>query len=294
MERSNNCALKSGPAANILRIYLREVGRHRLLSRWEEIKLIKEFQKNGNEDAKELLVTSNLRLVVKIALNLQGYWTQNFMDLIQEGNIGLMRAVQKFDPNRGYKFSYYAVFWIKAYIIRFIMDNWSLVKIGTTQAQRKLFFNLRKEKERLETRGIDVSTKLLSEHLDVKESEVAEMDQRLQSGGEISLDNPLKDGSEDTHGSFLVFDGLPVDEIVADAEIQVIIHNRLMQFRSRLKGRELGIFDGRLIAEDPMTLKELGDQFGISRERIRQIEKRVKGKLKGFIEKEGFRRYLSL
>jgi RNA polymerase sigma-32 factor len=223
--------------------------------------------------------------VVKIAMDFQRYWMQNLMDLIQEGNVGLMQAVKKFDPYRGYKFSYYASFWIKAYIIKFIMDNWKLVKIGTTQAQRKLFFNLRKEKERLEAQGIEASPKLLSHRLDVKESEVIEMDQRLNSW-EISLDSPLKEDSEDTHKSFLPSDDLPVDEQIADREAKAILHEKLLLFRAQLKGKEAVIFDKRLLTEEPMTLQEIGDRFNISRERVRQIESRLKKKLKAYLEEE--------
>ena len=168
-----------------------EIKRYPLLSREEERDLSIRYREKDDMNAGYRLITANLRLVVKIAMDFQRYWMQNLMDLIQEGNVGLMQAVKKFDPYRGYKFSYYASFWIKAYIIKFIMDNWKLVKIGTTQAQRKLFFNLRKEKERLEAQGIEASPKLLSHRLDVKESEIIEMDQRLNSW-EISLDSPLK------------------------------------------------------------------------------------------------------
>jgi RNA polymerase sigma-32 factor len=210
---------------------------------------------------------------------------QNLMDLIQEGNVGLMKAAKKFDPYKGYKFSYYASFWIKAYIMKFIMDNWKLVKIGTTQAQRKLFFHLRKEKERLEARGLDASPKLLSHRLDVKESEIIEMDQRLNSG-EISLDSPLKDDSEDTYKSFLPSDDLPVDDQIAVKEAKAILHDKLMFFRGQLKGKETVIFENRLVAEDPMTLHKIGVKFGISRERVRQIESRLKKKLKAYLEEE--------
>jgi len=266
-----------------LRIYLDEIKRYDLLTREEEVQLAIRYREKGDLEAAYKLITSNLRLVVKIAMDFQRHWMQNLMDLIQEGNIGLMQAVKKFDPYRGYKFSYYASFWIKAYIIKFIMDNWKLVKIGTTQAQRKLFFNLRKEKERLEAQGIEVSPKLLSQRLDVKESEVIEMDQRLSSW-EISLDAPLEENSDDTHKSFLPADVMPVDEELADREAKAIIHDKLMRFRKDLKDKEAVIFDQRLIAEDPLTLQEIGDQFGISRERVRQIESRLKKKLRAYLE----------
>jgi RNA polymerase sigma-32 factor len=268
-----------------LRLYLDEIKKYPLLTREEEVEYAVRYRQKGDLEAAYKLITSNLRLVVKIAMDFQRHWMQNLMDLIQEGNMGLMQAVKKFDPYRGYKFSYYASFWIKAYIIKFIMDNWKLVKIGTTQAQRKLFFNLRKEKERLEAQGIEVDTKLLSHRLDVKESEVIDMDQRLNSW-EISLDSPLKDDSEDTHKSFLPADSIPVDELIADQEAKSILHERFMNFRSQLKGKEVMIFDKRLLAEEPMTLQEIGDQFGVSRERVRQIEGRLKKKLKVYLEEK--------
>lgn len=268
-----------------LRIYLEEIKRYPLLTREEEVEFAVRYQEKGDTEAAYKLITSNLRLVVKIAMDFQRHWMQNLMDLIQEGNVGLMQAVKKFDPYRGYKFSYYASFWIKAYIIKFIMDNWKLVKIGTTQAQRKLFFNLRKEKERLEAQGIEVSPKLLSHHLDVKESEVIEMDQRLNNW-EISLDSPLKEDSEDTHKSFLPADMVPIDDQLADQEAKSILHEKLMRFRDQLKDKEAIIFDKRLLAEDPLTLQEIGDHFGISRERVRQIESRLKKKLKAYLEEK--------
>lgn len=267
------------------RLYLDEIKRYPLLSREEERELAIRYREKGDMEAAYRLITANLRLVVKIAMDFQRYWMQNLNDLIQEGNVGLMQAARKFDPYRGYKFSYYASFWIKAYIIKFIMDNWKLVKIGTTQAQRKLFFNLRKEKERLEAQGIEATTPLLSKRLDVKESEIVEMDQRLNSW-EISLDSPLKEDSEDTHKSFLPSDDLPVDDQIADLEAKAILHEKLILFREQLKGKEAVIFDKRLLTDEPMTLQEIGDRFGISRERVRQIESRLKKKLKAYLEEE--------
>jgi RNA polymerase sigma-32 factor len=279
-------AERSRPLApDTLRIYLEEIKKYPLLTREDEFELALRYHEKGDVEAAYKLITANLRLVVKIAMDFQRHWMQNLMDLIQEGNVGLMQAVRKFDPYRGYKFSYYASFWIKAYIIKFIMDNWKLVKIGTTQAQRKLFFNLRKEKERLEAQGIEVGPKLLSERLDVKESEIVEMDQRLSSW-EISLDAPLQDDSEDTHKSFLPANLVPADEQLADHEAKAILHDKLMRFRGQLKDKEAFIFDNRLLSESPLTLQEIGDQFGISRERVRQIESRLKNKLKAYLEEK--------
>ncbi len=267
------------------RLYLAEIKRYPLLSREDERDLAIRYREKGDIEAAYKLVSANLRLVVKIAMDFQRYWMQNLMDLIQEGNVGLMKAAKKFDPYKGYKFSYYASFWIKAYIIKFVMDNWKLVKVGTTQAQRKLFFNLRKEKEKLEARGIEASPELLSHRLAVKESDIIEMDQRLNSW-EISLDSPLKEDSEDTHKSFLPSDDLPVDDQIADQEAKAILHDKLMLFRDQLKDKEAVIFDKRLLAEDPMTLQEIGEKFGVSRERVRQIESRLKEKLKAYLEEE--------
>jgi RNA polymerase sigma-32 factor len=268
-----------------LRIYLGEIRRYPLLSREDEMDLTIRYRERGDIESADKLINSNLRLVVKIAADFRRcYWMQNLLDLIQEGNVGLMIAAKKFDPYRGYKFSYYASFWINSYIIKFVLDNWKHVKIGTTRAQRKLFFNLRKEKERLEAQGIEASPEMLSRRLGVKESEIVEMDQRLN--GEISLDSPLKEDSEDTRKSFLPSDDLPVDDHLAGQEAKAILHDKLMLFKKQLKGMDAAIFDKRLLSEDPMTLQEIGDKFGISRERVRQIESRVKKKLKAYLEKQ--------
>jgi RNA polymerase sigma-32 factor len=178
-----------------LQRYLAEISRYRLLTREQELELGARVHDENDPEAAYMLVTANLRLVVKIALEFQRVWMQNLLDLIQEGNIGLMQAVKKFDPYKNVKFSYYASFWIKAYILKFIMDNWRLVKIGTTQGQRKLFFKLKKEKQRLIDQGFDPKPKLLSERLGVSEREIIDMDQRLD-GWDLSLDAPLTDDSD--------------------------------------------------------------------------------------------------
>jgi RNA polymerase sigma-32 factor len=267
------------------RLYVGEIKRYPLLSREDEMDLAIRYRETGDSDAAYKLITANLRLVVKIALDFHRSRMRNLMDLIQEGNVGLMQAAKKFDPYKGYKFSYYASFWIKAYIMKFIIDNWKLVKIGTTQAQRKLFFNLGKEKERLEGSGTEPTPELLSQRLEVKESDIVEMDQRL-NGGEISLDSPIKEDSEDTHKSFLPSNDLPIDDQIADREAKEILHNKLMLFGAQLQGKEAVIFDKRLLGEEPMTLQEIGEKFGISRERVRQIESRLKKKLKACLEEE--------
>lgn len=273
------------PTNDAFRLYLSEIKRYSLLSREEERDLAIRYREKDDLEAGYRLITANLRLVVKIAMDFQRHWMQNLMDLIQEGNVGLMHAVRKFDPYKGYKFSYYASFWIKAYMIKFIMDNWKLVKVGTTQAQRKLFFNLKKEKERLEAQGIEVSPRLLSERLDVKESVVLEMDQRM-NGRDVSLDAPLRDDSEDTHISSLQNGGPAIDDQVADQQARQILKDKFSHFRERLDGKDAVIFDRRLLSDNPLTLQEIGSMFGISRERVRQLESRIKDKLKVYLEEE--------
>lgn len=268
-----------------LQTYLREANRYSLLTPEEEKSLTIRYRETGDKDVAYKLITSNLRLVIKIALEFQKYWMKNLLDLIQEGNIGLMQAIKKFDPYRGIKLSYYASFWIKAYILKFIMDNWKLVKIGTTQAQRKLFYNLKREKEKLRALGFEPGPKLLSDVLHVREEEVVEMEQRLGSW-ELSLDAPLREGSEDYHKNFLPAYEPQVEEILADAEIKGLFREKLAEFRKSLSDKELDILDSRLLAEKSLTLQEIGARHGVSRERVRQIEDRLIKKLRHYLQTE--------
>lgn len=269
--------------ADPLQRYLAEISRYPLLSREEEERLTKEYYETRDPRLAYKLVTSNLRLVVKIALDFQKFWMQNFLDLIQEGNIGLMQAVKKFDPYRGVKFSYYASFWIKAYILKFIMDNWRLVKIGTTQAQRKLFYNLKKEKDRLDALGFEPSSKLISQRLKVKEKDVIEMEQRM-GAWEVSLDAPVREDSDEKYQDFLPSNDPPVEDQVARDEVGERLRQVLAEFGRELKDKEKVIFEERLLAEEPLTLQQIGSRFGISRERVRQIEERLLKKLKKFLQ----------
>ena len=268
-----------------LQRYLWEIGQHKLLTKEEEKALAIRVTKHGDREAAYRLVTANLRLVVKIAMEFQRVWMQNLLDLIQEGNIGLMQAVRKFDPYKGVRFSYYASFWIKAYILKFIMDNWRLVKIGTTQAQRKLFFRLKKEKQKLISEGFDPKPKLLSERLGVTEKEVTDMDQRLD-GWEISLDAPIKDDSDDERVAFIATPGASVETQVAKKEMEAILHEKLGLFRKELNERELDILENRLFSDTPATLQEIGKRYGISRERVRQIESNMIKRMKSYFEQE--------
>jgi len=264
-----------------LQRYLSEIRRYPLLSREEEHRLAVAYAENNDIAAAYRLVTANLRLVVMIAREYQ-HAVRTLLDLIQEGNIGLMEAVKNFDPYRGIRFPSYAVWWIRAYIIRYVMNNWRMVKIGTTQAQRKLFFNLRKEKDRLEAEGFVAGPKLLAQRLDVKESEVIEMEQRL-SARDLSVDTPLEAGETATMLDLLPSKEATVEDQVAAAESRGLISQKVREFGERLSGKERIIFDGRLMNEEPLTLQEIGDQYGISRERVRQIEERLKKKLKTYL-----------
>jgi RNA polymerase sigma-32 factor len=254
-----------------LQLYLLEIKRYTLLTREEETELAVRYTEQHDERAAYRLITSNLRLVVKIAMDFHRYWTKNLLDLIQEGNVGLLQAVRKFDPYRGIKFSYYASFWIKAYMLKFIMDNWKLVKIGTTQSQRKLFFN--------------PEPRLLAERLDVKEEEVVEMSQRL-GGWEVSLNSPASEDSRESFSAFLPDPGMPVDEQISEKENRQLLLTKLQKFRKTLSGKEAEIFDLRVMAEKPVTLQELGDKYQISRERVRQIQEKITKNIKKWLQDE--------
>jgi RNA polymerase sigma-32 factor len=269
-----------------LQAYLREVQRHKLLTPEEEKELTVKYTKTQDVQTAARLVTANLRLVVKLAYEYRRAY-KNIMDLIQEGNIGLMQAVKRYDPYRGVKLSSYAAWWIRAYILRFILNNWRLVKLGTTQAQRKLFFNLNKEKAKLAAMGIDATPALIAENLGVEEKEVVEMDRRLASA-EASLDAPVGDAEG---RSVARVDLLPStvqgpDMDLEKSQLGSMVHERLMEFRKTLKGKDVIIFDKRMAAEDPLTLQELGDEFGVSRERVRQLEARLTSKLREYLKHE--------
>jgi RNA polymerase sigma-32 factor len=268
-----------------LQRYLQEVGQYKLLSREEETELAIRVREHGDPEAAYRLVTSNLRLVVKIAIEFQRVWMQNLLDLIQEGNIGLMQAAQKFDPYKGVKFSYYASFWIKAYILKFIMDNWRLVKIGTTQVQRKLFFRLKKEKQRLVSEGFDPKPRLLSERLGVSEQEVTDMDQRLAKW-EVSLDAPIKEGSENERIEFIATQAPSAETQVAKKEMEAIVREKVDSFKKDLSEREAYILLNRIFSDTPATLQEIGELYGITRERVRQIENSIIKKMRRHFRRE--------
>jgi RNA polymerase sigma-32 factor len=274
-----NQPAKTSDHPDTLQSYLSNISKYKLLTRDEERELALRLRNNVDRRAKHVLITSNLRLVVKIALDYQRLWMQNLMDLIQEGNIGLMKAVDKFDPDKNVKFSYYASFWIKAYIFKHMMDNFRLVKIGTTQGQRKLFFRLKKEKQKLREMGFEPKPELISKRLGVSKKDVIEMDQRINAR-DVSLDTPLTDNSETARIEFIKASAEPIEETISKKEINVILHQGIAKFRKEMKKRELDIFDQRIFAEDPKTLAEIGKQYGISRERVRQIQMNIIAKMK--------------
>ncbi|MBW1644463.1 MAG: RNA polymerase factor sigma-32 [Deltaproteobacteria bacterium] len=280
-QQSDKALVKLDP----LQRYLNEISKYGLLSREEEKEVALKIYEHDDQDAAYVMVTSNLRLVVKMALEFQRIWMQNLLDLIQEGNIGLMHAVRKFDPYKNVKFSYYASFWIKAYILKFIMDNWRLVKIGTTQGQRKLFFKLKKEKQKLIDEGFDPKPKLLSERLGVSEKEIVDMGQRLD-GWDVSLDAPLKNDSDSERIDFISNEDESIDDRLAKKEMKSILHEKIEEFRKKMTEREIEIFNQRIFSDDPITLQEIGDKYGISRERVRQIEKNIVKRMKDFFKRE--------
>ena len=271
-----------------LSAYMAELRRYPLLTREEEHELAVKYVKTGDVVAARRLVTANLRLVVKIAHEYRRSY-KNVLDLVQEGNLGLLQAVKKYDPYRGVKLSSYAAWWIRAYILKYVLSNWRLVKIGTTQAQRKLFINLRTEREKLEREGYEVGPKLLAERLDVSEAEVNEMSVRL-GAPDLSLDAPSGRGDDDNAHSPM--DRMPSasagrpDRQVEGGEFRALLREKLEQFAKGLKGREETIFRERLLNDAPLTLQEIGEKYGISRERARQLEKRLVTRLRGYLEKE--------
>ncbi len=277
-----NLPALSNPA---LHRYLQEISQYELLTREETDELAIRFREEGDQDAAYRLVSSNLRLVVKVAMDFQKYWMQNFMDLIQEGNVGLVQATKKFDPYRGVKFSYYAAYWIRAYVLKFIMDNWRLVKIGTTQAQRKLFFSLNKERKLLEAQGFNAEPKLIAQRLNVKEREVVEMGQRMDNW-DVSLESPVRSDSEDEQKSFLPSNGPGIESTVAGKEIKVKLAELLETLKDRLNDKERMILEKRLLTDEPLTLQNIADKFSISRERVRQIEVNLLKKMKKYLEAE--------
>jgi RNA polymerase sigma-32 factor len=271
-----------------LTVYVDQIRRYPLLDRDQEVVLARHFRDTGDPDAARRLIGANLRLVVKIAHEYKKA-AQSLLDLVQEGNLGLVQALRKFDPERGVRFSSYGVFWVRAYMLRFILNNWHLVKIGTTPAQRKLFFNLRKEQAKLEQGGFRATSAQLAAAMQLPEADIIDMQQRL-SQGESSLDAPVhptaSDGDERTRLEMLPDQAQGPDEATAAAEVRGRLSETMAAFGAALQGRERTIFEERLMSEEPRTLQEIGQMYSISRERARQVEKQLVKKLKSYLKKE--------
>ncbi len=267
-----------------------EVARHPVMSREEEHEVAVHYRETGDVDAAYRLVASNLRLVVKIAHEYRRTAFQ-LLDLIQEGNMGLMQAVKKYDPWKGVKLSSYAAWWIRAYIIRFIMENWRLVKLGTTQAQRKLFFNLAKERQKLLARGVEPTPRLLARNLQVDEKDVEEMTARMASD-DLSLDAPVRGDEEGrTRLESVTAAGVATaDDRIGDEQLRRLFREKLQTFAKTITDeKERAIFEKRLLPPDgkaPLTLQELGDEFHLTRERARQIEAKLTGRLREYMRGE--------
>ena len=276
---------KTPETVSALTRYMAELRHHAPISREEEHELAVRWREEGDVEAARLMVLSNLRLVVKIAMEYRRAWT-NTLDLIQEGNVGLMEAVQRFDPYRGIKLSSYGVYWIRAYILKYILDNMRSVRMGTTRAQRKLFFRLNKEKRELERQGYEAEPKLLAERLDVTEDDVIDMDTRL-SQPDISMSAPTLRGEGDaTFGDFLAAGGESAEESVGRAELRETFNENVRLFAKDLNDRDLKILQQRVLAEEPRTLADMGEEFSVSRERVRQVEAKLLKRLREFMKEK--------
>ncbi|MCX6112908.1 MAG: RNA polymerase factor sigma-32 [Proteobacteria bacterium] len=263
-----------------LRAYITEISKYPVLSKEEEEKVVKRMLE-GDVKAAKILVMANLRLVVKIAFEYRNTY-QNIMDLIQEGNIGLMKAISMYDPNRGAKISYYSSWWIRSYILKFLIDNFRLVKIGTTQAQKRLFYNLMQEQRRLENQGRLALPETLSKELDVSEKDILEMTTRLMGNSEVSFDQPIDEYGEDgkTFESVYQDNSMRPDELVEEKEQAIRLREKLKEIAKTLNDKEKVILRDRLLSDTPFTLQEIADRFGISKERTRQLEERIIKRMK--------------
>lgn len=272
---------------DLLSYYLAQVRRYPLLTPEQEREYAVAYREHGNQQAAEALVTANLRLVIKIAFQYHRQWA-NVLDLIQEGNVGLVEALSRYDPYREIRFSSYAQYWIRAMILRFLLDNFRLVRLGSTRAGRKLFFQLQKERERLIQEGVSPTHKVLAERLGVAESEVDAVDRHMRAPA-LSLHGPAGDDQ----------DGRSLAEVVPEKgritpeneagrnELGAIVREKLAVFSAGLKDdREQAIWKRRMVAVSPVSLSELGKEFGVSKERIRQVEARIKKRLRAYLEAE--------
>jgi RNA polymerase sigma-32 factor len=264
---------------NSLESYLVQINQFPLLTQEEEFKLAVKYRKHSDIEAAHKLITSNLRFVVKVAFEYKSYGIK-LLDLIQEGNIGLMMAVKKFNPYKGYRFISYAIWWIRAYIQNFIIKTWSLVKIGTTQAQKKLFYKIGKVRKALESDGENEKKyEHLAHDLDVGKEDIIEMEQRM-AARDLSLDTPFDEGQELTHLDLLKEESPNQEEAFAQEEEKRNREREVQNAMKRLNEKEFYVIKNRIMADEPLTLQEIGDHLKLSRERVRQIESEALKKLK--------------
>lgn len=281
-------ASSSLPAlSNSLQSYLAQIRDYPVLSREEEYELATRHRETGDLEAARKLIVSNLKFVVRIANEYKNY-NVNTLDLIQEGNVGLMKAVRGFDPTKGYRLISYAVWWIRAYIQNHIMKTWSLVKVGTNQSQRKLFYKLRSTKSKIEAAGAeeeDIYSEIAKE-LDVPDSQVIEMD-RIMSGKDLSLDANIEGSTERTYVDMLG-DTFDQEQFLEDSQTRPLVAKKMEEALENLKDRERYIIERRVLTDSPETLEKLSRKFGISRERVRQIEKNALKKIRQEFREEHF------
>jgi RNA polymerase sigma-32 factor len=284
-ERTAADPSKAVTPVTTLQRYLAEVRRYPYLTKEEELALFREYQTKDSRDAAVKLILANLRVSVAIAAEYL-HTGADHMDLIQEGNVGLMQAIKKFDPAKNVRFHAYAAWWVRAYILRYLLNTYRLVKVGTTQDQRKLFYNLRKEKAKLEREGFAPDAKLLADRLHVSERDVVEMDQRMGSW-EVSLDQPLRqDNDGGTLLDILPAQEAPADEQLANFQLRRLFRKKLAEFSKTLSERDEDILRNRILSETPVTLEDLGQKYGITKERTRQLEARLIARLREYIKKD--------
>jgi RNA polymerase sigma-32 factor len=266
---------------------MKSVRNYPILTQEEEKKYALRYLENEDPEAAEKLVTSNLRLVIKIAYQYHRQWA-NVLDLIQEGNVGLVEALSRYDPYREIRFSSYAQYWIRAMILRFLLDNFRMVRLGSTRAGRKLFFQLQKERDALTAQGIDPTTKLLAQRLGVTEVDVQDVDQHMRAPA-LSFDAPVGGESSERHLSEVVSNQDELDP--EEKSAQQMMGSKIKQLLSEFQGtitdkREVEIWNRRMVSVDPVSLSQLGVEYGVSKERIRQVESRIKKRLKAYLLKE--------
>lgn len=266
------------------RRYMAEVRRYPPLTREQEQELARRYRDTGDREALFRLITANLMLVVRIAMSFRRS-AHNLLDLVQEGNVGLMQAIDRFDPELDVRLPTYAAWWVRAYMVKFLLDNVRLVRVGTTNARRKLLRNLRKEKARLESMGYEVGPKLLAERFGVSETDVVDVQKALDSR-DVSLDAPVGDDGERSHADYLPADSPSIEEDVARRELQSRVEASIERFRQGLTERDGVILDRRILAEDPETLQRIGDRFGVTREAARQAEQRLLKRLQAHLEED--------